>query len=53
MEGDKSHQRRLSDYIAEKMKHQVTESAPEHNRDIHIDYCVPDRFINKDNGKAK
>ncbi|MEM7874401.1 hypothetical protein Q4R10_18620 [Morganella morganii] len=53
MEGDKPYQRTASDYIAEKMKQQVTESAPQHNRDIHINYCVPDRFINKDNGKAK
>ncbi|WP_192941016.1 hypothetical protein [Morganella morganii] len=53
MEGDKSYQRTASDYIAEKMKRQVTESAPQHNRDIHINYCVPDRFINKDNGKPK
>ncbi|WP_036412342.1 hypothetical protein, partial [Morganella morganii] len=53
MEGDKSYQRTVSDHIAEKMKQQATESAPEHNHDIHIDYCVPDRFINKDNGKPK
>lgn len=45
MEGDKSYQRVASDNIAEKMKRQVKEGAPEHNHDIHIDYCFPDLFI--------